>query len=297
MNDDDDEEEEEQKVPPETIKKQQSIIDVSDNVPPSLTQQKEVLKQHNRKYDISKNNLKNGSIRSKKSKTNKIWKCIYCWKAHKGAVTTLTYNESYNMLMSTSDSGQMRLVYLCDPGKVPPMEMVKNNDKSEAFPDFIKDKLNKIFNEIQEIQSNNYPNTEYVNLNLLNDYQDAEEEVVDNDEYKQEEEPTTPQQPEPETEPEQEPQIQSQTEQEPEQKQIEQTKDKHKEVDDIFNDDDQETKNENDNNDANEIGDDFDDNNGNENEKETEIEKEENDNVDSEIGTADPQKHENTSLA
>merc|ERR1712129_127768 len=69
--------------------------------------------------------------------------------------------------MSTSQSGQIRLVYLCDPGKVPPMQMVH----SEAeFPDFIRDKLNKTFNEIMEIENNNYPNTKYQDLNLVDEY-------------------------------------------------------------------------------------------------------------------------------
>jgi len=122
-----------------------------------------------------------------------VWKCVYCWKAHKGAVTTISYYEQYNMLMSTSNSGQIRLVYLCDPGKVPPMEMVKTQS---IFPDFIKDKLCKIFNEIQEIENNNYSNTEYQNLNLLNEYQAGNDEVIINnnddninDDNKEEEEP------------------------------------------------------------------------------------------------------------
>ena len=149
-------------------------IDTSDNVPPSLTQQTEILKQNDKKYDISKNNLKNGSISSKKSKTNMVWKCVYTWKAHKGAVTTVTYFEEYNMLMSTSQSGQIRLVYLCDPGKVPPMEKVRDKKgETPHFPEFIKDKFNKTFNEI-ELMNNNYPNTEYQDLNLLNVYQAAD---------------------------------------------------------------------------------------------------------------------------
>merc|ERR1712228_167763 len=147
-------------------------IDTSDNVPPSLTQQTEILKQNEKRFDISKNNLKNGSIQSKRSKSNMVWKCVYCWKAHKGAVSTVSYLEEFNMLMGTSQSGQIRLVYLCDPGKVPPMEMVRDKKgESPHFPEFIKDKLNKTFNEIKEIESNNYPNTKYQDLNLLHEYQ------------------------------------------------------------------------------------------------------------------------------
>ena len=164
-------------------------VDVSDKVPPSLTQHREILKQNERRYDISKNNLKNGSISSKKSKSNMVWKCVYTWKAHKGSVTTVSYYEDYNMLMSTSNSGQIRLVYLCDPGKVPPMEMVKPPSDNVVFPDFIKDKLNKIFNEIQEIETNNYPNTQYQNLNLMEEYQHNEAMDDTPNDKKEEEEP------------------------------------------------------------------------------------------------------------
>merc|ERR1712228_830816 len=160
-------------------------IDTSDNVPPSLTQQTEILKQNEKRFDISKNNLKNGSIQSKRSKSNMVWKCVYCWKAHKGAVSTVSYLEEFNMLMGTSQSGQIRLVYLCDPGKVPPMEMVRDKKgESPHFPEFIKDKLNKTFNEIKEIESNNYPNTKYQDLNLLHEYQavdiDANDDFEEN---------------------------------------------------------------------------------------------------------------------
>jgi len=164
------------------------VVDTSDNVPPSLTQQSEILKQQEKRFDISKNNLKNGSIRSKKSQANMVWKCLYAWKAHKGSVTTVTYFEEFNMLMSTSQSGQIRLVYLCDPGKVPPIQMVRDRmGHSPHFPEFIKDKLNKTFNEIQEIESNNYANTEYQELNLVDEYEKVDEDLDCGDDYQLEE--------------------------------------------------------------------------------------------------------------
>lgn len=156
---------------------QSMMADYDLTVPPSLSQQMEFIKNMNKK-DISKNNLKNGSIQSKKSKSNMVWKCVYCWKAHKGAVSTVSYLEDYNMLMSTSHSGQIRLVYLCDPGKVPPMTMVPSD---AIWPDHIRDKICKIFNEIQAIESTSYPHTRYQNLNLWNEYQADNESVAGDD--------------------------------------------------------------------------------------------------------------------
>merc|ERR1712083_1036048 len=55
--------------------------------------------------------------------------------------------------------------------------------------EFIKDKLNKTFNEI-ELRNGNYPNMEYQDLNLLDEYQAVEEsDVVVLEENKIEEEP------------------------------------------------------------------------------------------------------------
>ena len=92
----------------------------------------------------------------------------------------MSYLEDYNMLMSTSQSGQIRLVYLCDPGRVPPMEMVESG-ASVQWPEFIKDKLCKIFNEIAAIESTSYPHTRYQNLNLWNEYQADNESVAGDD--------------------------------------------------------------------------------------------------------------------
>merc|ERR1712176_1244645 len=55
------------------------------------------------------------------------------------------------------------------------------------FPEFIKDKLNKTFNEIQEIESNNYANTEYQELNLVDEYEKVDEDLDGGDDYQLEE--------------------------------------------------------------------------------------------------------------
>merc|ERR1712232_233410 len=57
------------------------------------------------------------------------------------------------------------------------------------FPSSMKDKLNKTFNEIQEIENNNY-STEYQELDLADEYQAADEVLDSNhEENKIEEEP------------------------------------------------------------------------------------------------------------
>merc|ERR1719356_1665314 len=58
------------------------------------------------------------------------------------------------------------------------MEMVPSD---AMWPDFIKDKLCKIFNEIQAIESTSYPHTQYQNLNLWNEYQVDNESVCGDD--------------------------------------------------------------------------------------------------------------------
>eukprot|EP01083_Nonionella_stella_P069144 184150_1 len=139
--------------------------------------------------DDKRHSMQNGSVASKKScHTNMVWKCVYTWKAHKGKINTIKYNEEYNMLMSTSDGGQIRLVYLCDPGQVPPMQMMHQKTTHKIhWPECLKDKLNKTFNEIQEIELNNYPNTQYCVHKTINTQYDEdelkdEEELMNDDE-------------------------------------------------------------------------------------------------------------------
>lgn len=150
------------------------VVVSDDNVPITVTQ----LNMHQSKFnDLARNNVQNGSIRSCMC-NGRVWKCVCAWKVDRGEILGLQYFERCNLLMACSSTGRVHLCYMCDPGNIPVMQMVKelkngNGDcvsSVESFdevkddgvfdnmPIVIKDRLDKTFNEIQEIEKNQYGN-------------------------------------------------------------------------------------------------------------------------------------------
>ncbi|ETO26384.1 hypothetical protein RFI_10752, partial [Reticulomyxa filosa] len=119
----------------------------SEPLKPSIDRIRAISEQMIRSKYISTNNLFNGSIMSQKSvQTNKVWKCVYSWKAHShGKVTSMEYIEKDNVLVTSGEDGCVRVVYVCHPELFPSVQVTPKDNHVEnselSFADINKNRL------------------------------------------------------------------------------------------------------------------------------------------------------------
>ncbi|ETO08569.1 hypothetical protein RFI_28817, partial [Reticulomyxa filosa] len=109
----------------------------------------------------------------KKTQTrNKVWKCVYSWRAHDGRVLSIQYIEKDNVLVTSGEDGCVRVVYMCHPGLFPSVQVApKDNDLETVHLSFsqlnknrlsagnyspiVRQTLGNVFDEIEKRDSQN----------------------------------------------------------------------------------------------------------------------------------------------
>ncbi|ETO23061.1 hypothetical protein RFI_14125 [Reticulomyxa filosa] len=102
-----------------------------------------------------------------KQKQDKVWKCVYSWRAHKnGKVMHMEYIQKDNVLVTAGEDGCVRLVYVCHPELFPSVQAFPKDNTLETedlsyveinkrrllteYSPAVGNKLQKVFEEIEK---------------------------------------------------------------------------------------------------------------------------------------------------